>query len=116
MPSGANLRLDSHPGVPSTIVNGPDEMRLKVRELVRMGERGAEEVAEPEVHTRQLEMSACEIASRSARSLAQCQVRLGVRQRRRVLTQSNQRSRLGKRCLARILFRRRLRRNAVGSQ
>ena len=37
MPSGANLRLDSHPGVPSTIVNGPDEMRLKVRELVRMG-------------------------------------------------------------------------------
>ena len=26
-----------HPGVPETIVNGPDEMRQKVRELVRMG-------------------------------------------------------------------------------
>src|SRR5688572_11785224 len=37
MPSGVNLRLDSHPGVPSTIVDGTDEMRLKVRELVRMG-------------------------------------------------------------------------------
>lgn len=37
LPSGANLRLDSHPGVPNTIVDGPDEMRLKVRELVRMG-------------------------------------------------------------------------------
>jgi imidazolonepropionase-like amidohydrolase len=37
LPSGANLRLDSHPGVPNTIVDGPDEMRAKVRELVRMG-------------------------------------------------------------------------------
>src|SRR5688500_13020562 len=37
MPSGVNLRPDSHPGVPSTIVDGTDEMRLKVRELVRMG-------------------------------------------------------------------------------
>ncbi len=37
LPSGANLRLDSHPGVPNTIVDGPDEMRVKVRELVRMG-------------------------------------------------------------------------------
>jgi imidazolonepropionase-like amidohydrolase len=37
LPSGANLRLDSHPGVPHTIVDGPDEMRAKVRELVRMG-------------------------------------------------------------------------------
>ncbi len=37
LPSGANLRLDSHPGVPNTIVDGPDEMRSKVRELVRMG-------------------------------------------------------------------------------
>jgi imidazolonepropionase-like amidohydrolase len=37
LPSGATLRLDSHPGVPNTIVDGPDEMRAKVRELVRMG-------------------------------------------------------------------------------
>lgn len=37
MPSGINLRLESHPGVPSTLVDGPDEMRVKVRELVRMG-------------------------------------------------------------------------------
>ncbi|MFN2419751.1 MAG: amidohydrolase family protein [Candidatus Limnocylindria bacterium] len=37
MPSGVNLRLESHPGVPNTIVDGADEMRLKVRELVRMG-------------------------------------------------------------------------------
>ena len=37
MPSGINLRLDSHPGVPSTLVDGADEMRVKVRELVRMG-------------------------------------------------------------------------------
>lgn len=37
MPSGLNLRLDSHPGVPNTIVDGVDEMRLTVRELVRMG-------------------------------------------------------------------------------
>ena len=29
--------LTDHPGVPKTIVDGPDEMRLKVRELVRMG-------------------------------------------------------------------------------
>ena len=37
MPSGINLRLDSYPGVPSTLVDGADEMRVKVRELVRMG-------------------------------------------------------------------------------
>ena len=37
MPSGVSLRLDSHPGVPNTIVNGAEEMRHKVRELVRMG-------------------------------------------------------------------------------
>ena len=37
MPSGINLRLESYPGVPSTLVDGPDEMRVKVRELVRMG-------------------------------------------------------------------------------
>lgn len=36
--SGAELRLfPRHPGVPDTIVNGTDEMRHKVRELVRMG-------------------------------------------------------------------------------
>ncbi|MEX2322621.1 MAG: amidohydrolase family protein [Acidimicrobiia bacterium] len=38
MPSGAYLRfLGEHPGVPSTIVDGPEEMRRKVRELIRMG-------------------------------------------------------------------------------
>jgi imidazolonepropionase-like amidohydrolase len=37
MPSGINLRLDSYPGVPSTLVDGVDEIRVKVRELVRMG-------------------------------------------------------------------------------
>lgn len=39
MASGATVRalLDRHPGVPDTIVDGPDEMRHKVRELVRMG-------------------------------------------------------------------------------
>jgi imidazolonepropionase-like amidohydrolase len=37
MPSGLDLRLDSHPGVPNTIVDGAEAMRLKVRELVRMG-------------------------------------------------------------------------------
>lgn len=37
MPSGINLRLESYPGVPSTLVDGADEMRVKVRELVRMG-------------------------------------------------------------------------------
>ena len=36
--SGGELRLfPRHPGVPETIVNGPEEMRQKVRELVRMG-------------------------------------------------------------------------------
>jgi imidazolonepropionase-like amidohydrolase len=36
--SGAEIRmLPSHPGVPPTIVDGPDEMRRKVRELHRMG-------------------------------------------------------------------------------
>jgi imidazolonepropionase-like amidohydrolase len=29
--------LTNHPGVPDTIVDGPDEMRAKVRELIRMG-------------------------------------------------------------------------------
>ena len=39
MPFGGSVRalLTEHPGVPKTIVDGPDEMRLKVRELVRMG-------------------------------------------------------------------------------
>jgi imidazolonepropionase-like amidohydrolase len=39
MPFGGTVRalLTEHPGVPSTIVNGPDEMRHKVRELIRMG-------------------------------------------------------------------------------
>jgi len=39
MPFGGTVRalLTRHPGVPETIVDGPDEMRRKVRELVRMG-------------------------------------------------------------------------------
>lgn len=38
MPSGQHLRLFvPHPGVPGNIVDGVDEMRRKVRELVRMG-------------------------------------------------------------------------------
>jgi imidazolonepropionase-like amidohydrolase len=39
MPFGGSVRalLTHHPGVPETIVDGPDEMRYKVRELVRMG-------------------------------------------------------------------------------
>src|SRR5918999_6092829 len=39
MPFGGVLDalLTEHPGVPNTIVNGPDEMRNKVRELIRMG-------------------------------------------------------------------------------
>jgi imidazolonepropionase-like amidohydrolase len=39
MPYGGSVRalLTKHPGVPETIVDGPDEMRAKVRELVRMG-------------------------------------------------------------------------------
>lgn len=39
MPYGGSVRalLTHHPGVPETIVDGPDEMRAKVRELVRMG-------------------------------------------------------------------------------
>ncbi|HEY6609011.1 MAG TPA: amidohydrolase family protein [Candidatus Limnocylindria bacterium] len=39
MPYGGTLDalLTKHPGVPQTIVDGPDEMRHKVRELVRMG-------------------------------------------------------------------------------
>jgi imidazolonepropionase-like amidohydrolase len=39
MPFGGTIRalLTNHPGVPETIVDGPDEMRAKVRELVRMG-------------------------------------------------------------------------------
>jgi imidazolonepropionase-like amidohydrolase len=39
MPFGGTIRalLTRHPGVPETIVDGPDEMRQKVRELVRMG-------------------------------------------------------------------------------
>src|SRR5918994_7105359 len=36
--SGTDVHwLPRHPGVPDTIVNGTDEMRSKVRELVRMG-------------------------------------------------------------------------------
>jgi len=37
MPSGERLYTFPHPGIPETIVDGPDEMRRKVRELVRMG-------------------------------------------------------------------------------
>ena len=39
MPSGGTIKalLPSHPGVPETLVDGPDEMRAKVRELIRMG-------------------------------------------------------------------------------
>ena len=38
LPSGARVGLLSdHPGVPSAIVDGPDEMRHKVRQLVLMG-------------------------------------------------------------------------------
>jgi imidazolonepropionase-like amidohydrolase len=39
MPFGGTIQalLTKHPGVPDTIVDGPDEMRAKVRELVRMG-------------------------------------------------------------------------------
>jgi imidazolonepropionase-like amidohydrolase len=38
MPSGWHLGLlQPHTGVPDTIVDGPDEMRRKVREVVRMG-------------------------------------------------------------------------------
>ncbi|CAN5232362.1 amidohydrolase family protein [soil metagenome] len=38
MASGADLRwLPKHPGVPDTLVDGPDEMRRVVRTLVRMG-------------------------------------------------------------------------------
>lgn len=39
MPYGGSVRalLTKHPGVPETMVDGPDEMRAKVRELVRMG-------------------------------------------------------------------------------
>jgi imidazolonepropionase-like amidohydrolase len=39
MPYGGSVSalLTKHPGVPETIVDGPDEMRAKVRELARMG-------------------------------------------------------------------------------
>lgn len=38
MPSGQHLRLFSvHPGLPEAIVDGPEAMRQKVRELIRMG-------------------------------------------------------------------------------
>ena len=39
MPSGDTIRalLPVHPGVPETIVDGPDEMRRTVRTLIRMG-------------------------------------------------------------------------------
>jgi imidazolonepropionase-like amidohydrolase len=39
MPSGGTIEalLPKHPGVPATIVDGPDEMRRMVRTLVRMG-------------------------------------------------------------------------------
>ena len=36
-PAARSGLLPRHPGVPETIVDGPDEMRRKVRELVRMG-------------------------------------------------------------------------------
>jgi imidazolonepropionase-like amidohydrolase len=39
LPSGEVVKsfVPPHPGIPDTIVDGPDEMRRKVRELVRMG-------------------------------------------------------------------------------
>jgi imidazolonepropionase-like amidohydrolase len=39
LPSGMNLRVleGDHPGAPKTIVDGPEEVRKKVRELVRAG-------------------------------------------------------------------------------
>ncbi len=37
MPSGTNLEVAPYPGVPRTIVDGADEMRRLVRELVRAG-------------------------------------------------------------------------------
>ncbi len=38
MPSGSIVPFfATHPGVPDSIVDGPDAMRLKVRELIRMG-------------------------------------------------------------------------------
>lgn len=38
LPSGASAPLlPDHPGIPDSIVDGPDAMRRKVRELVRMG-------------------------------------------------------------------------------
>ena len=38
LPSGANMRIfREDPGIPDNIVDGPDEMRKKVRELVRAG-------------------------------------------------------------------------------
>jgi imidazolonepropionase-like amidohydrolase len=39
MPSGGSIEalLPKHPGVPKTIVDGPDEMRRAVRTLIRMG-------------------------------------------------------------------------------
>ena len=37
LPSGEALYRYPQPGIPDTIVDGPDEMRRKVRELVRMG-------------------------------------------------------------------------------
>lgn len=38
LPSGQHIRLfTQHPGLPSSIVDGPDQIRQKVREVVRMG-------------------------------------------------------------------------------
>ena len=39
MPFGGTVQemLPPHPGMPETLVDGPDEMRRKVRELIRMG-------------------------------------------------------------------------------
>lgn len=37
MPCGLDVRLRPHPSLPDPIVNGPEEMRKKVRELVRNG-------------------------------------------------------------------------------
>jgi imidazolonepropionase-like amidohydrolase len=37
MPCGTSVALEPHPGRPSAIVDGPDEMRRKVREVIRAG-------------------------------------------------------------------------------
>ena len=37
MPCGTSITLEPHPGRPSSIVDGPDEMRRRVREIIRAG-------------------------------------------------------------------------------